>query len=146
VPQGSAASRVVAPILVTAITASGVAVALNLATAWKNNLWAWLTVGVLTLISGMVAVWLYRKQTAAADELSRRTRVGNEAEIGRKSRIGRALLEAKQWNRLRTGSRAQIRNLTMRAGTTNDSRRTATRATSAADMRSDNGPSKPSSS
>jgi hypothetical protein len=55
---------------------------LNLATAWKNNLWAWLTVGVLTLISGMVAVWLYRKQIAAADELSRRTRVGNEAEIG----------------------------------------------------------------
>lgn len=134
----SAASRVVAPILVTAITTSAVAAALNLATDWKNNLWAWLAVGVLTLTSGGVAVWLYRKQTAAADELSRRAPVENEAEIGRRSRVGRVLLAAKQRNSLCTGSHTSIKDLTMQAGTTNDSDRTATRMTSAANMQSNN--------
>ena len=51
-PRRSPASRVVAPILVTAITSSMIAVALNLATEWKSDFWAWLAVGVLTLTSG----------------------------------------------------------------------------------------------
>ena len=132
-PRRSPASRVVAPILVTAITSSMIAVALNLATEWKSDFWAWLAVGVLTLTSGGVSVWLNRRQAAATDESSRFAHEGNEAEIGRWSRVGRTLLEAKQWNRLHTGSHARIKSLTMRAGTTNGSRRTS------ADMRSDDG-------
>ncbi len=142
-PQRSAAGRVVAPIIVTAITTSGVAIALNLATEWKTNFWAWLAVGVLTVTSGVVAVWLYRRQTSTAAESSHRVGVGNEAEIGRRSGITRALLEAKQWNRLRTGSRTRIGNLTMRAGTTNGERQTRTREPSATDTRSDDRSSKP---
>jgi hypothetical protein len=54
--------RVGLPTFVTAVTTSGIAVAITYATAWRNNLWAWVAVGVLTLVSAGVAVWLYHQQ------------------------------------------------------------------------------------
>jgi hypothetical protein len=54
--------RVGLPTLATAVTASVITVAITYATAWRNNVWAWVAVGVLTLVSAGVSVWLYRQQ------------------------------------------------------------------------------------
>jgi predicted secreted protein len=54
--------RVALPTFATAVTTSGIAVAITYATAWRNNVWGWVAVGVLTLVSAGVSVWLYFQQ------------------------------------------------------------------------------------
>jgi ABC-type arginine/histidine transport system permease subunit len=76
--------RVVAPTVSSAVVGSAVAVSVNLATEWKNNLWAWLAVLVFTVISGGVALWLEYRHTG---DTSRPAREGprlvvNDAVIG----------------------------------------------------------------
>ncbi|MBV9314276.1 MAG: hypothetical protein JO100_11205 [Pseudonocardia sp.] len=50
--------RVAVPTAATAVVGSGVAVVINLATEWKTNPWAWIVVGVLTLLAMVLALWL----------------------------------------------------------------------------------------
>ena len=54
--------RVGLPTFATAVTAFGIAIAITYATAWRNNVWAWVAVGVLTLASAGISVWLYRQR------------------------------------------------------------------------------------
>lgn len=78
--------RVVAPTVATATVSSAVAVAVNLATEWKGNLWAWLAVGVLTVISCGVALWLDRRQGGGE---ARRSAIDGNKQIVSGSMIGR---------------------------------------------------------
>lgn len=55
---GRAVRRVVAPTVVWAVLTSAAAVAVNLATEWKSNPWAWLTVVVTTALVAAAALWL----------------------------------------------------------------------------------------
>jgi cytochrome bd-type quinol oxidase subunit 2 len=55
---GRAVRRVVAPTLVWAVLTSAVAVAVNLATEWKSNPWAWLAVVVTTVLVAVAALWV----------------------------------------------------------------------------------------
>jgi hypothetical protein len=50
--------------LLGAVVLSGASVAVNLATDWKTNLWAWLAVVVLTVAGAGTTVWLYRVDQA----------------------------------------------------------------------------------
>jgi hypothetical protein len=70
--RSSGFSQVVVPTSVTALVGTALAVIINLATEWKNNLWAWLIVALLTVGSAVVSLWLYRRQLdhSAADEAS----------------------------------------------------------------------------
>lgn len=52
------------PPVVTAFAGTGVAVWVNLATQWKNNLWAWVAVAALTAVVAAVAVLLERRRAA----------------------------------------------------------------------------------
>lgn len=66
---GRAARRVVAPTVVWAVLTSMVAVAVNLATEWKSNPWAWLVVGVSTALVAVAALWLdHRRADPAGPE------------------------------------------------------------------------------
>jgi hypothetical protein len=55
--------RVLAPITTTAVVGSATNVAVNLATEWKTNWWAWLLVVTLTVISIPVSLWLDQRPT-----------------------------------------------------------------------------------
>lgn len=59
-----------APTIATVLLASAAAVAINLATEWKTNLWAWLVVGVITVLAAAVAVWLDRRQSQPPRDLA----------------------------------------------------------------------------
>jgi hypothetical protein len=61
--------RIVAPTLATAVVTSGLAVAVNLATEWKTEVWAWLVVAGLTVLSFVATLWLYRRQTQSVDRI-----------------------------------------------------------------------------
>jgi tetratricopeptide (TPR) repeat protein len=52
--------------LVVSAVVTGSAVAVNVATDLKDNLWAWLAVGVLTLAGAVVTVWTQRVETRSA--------------------------------------------------------------------------------
>jgi hypothetical protein len=55
--------RVLAPITATALVGSATNVAVNLATEWKTNWWAWLGVVTLTVISIPISLWLDQRPT-----------------------------------------------------------------------------------
>jgi len=79
----------VTPPFVVALATSGLGVAINLATEWKTNLWAWAAVVVITLLSAGVTLWLTRRQL---DQEARKSRglVVESAHIGRDNiQIGR---------------------------------------------------------
>ncbi len=61
--------RIVAPTAAFVAVGSAVAAAVNLATEWKTSWWAWLAVVALTVISGGVSLWLYRRQAHANSSL-----------------------------------------------------------------------------
>jgi hypothetical protein len=52
--------------IVTVCASAGLGVAVNLATGWKTNLWAWASVVVLTLVGGGATYWLARRQSDLA--------------------------------------------------------------------------------
>jgi hypothetical protein len=111
--QTAVLKRVLAPTIATAVLSSAVSVALSLATSRWTNWWAWVAVAVLTVASGLVATWLYSRQTAqagaaAGDGL-------NEATIGDGSELDEGLLEGRR-NRFVAGHRTRTGKLTMRAG------------------------------
>lgn len=91
---GSAVRRVVAPTVATAVVTSGAAVAINLATEWKTNPWAWVAVVVATALVAVAAMWLGRRHTAAAESAAEETGGGvsvSHSTIGRDNiQIGRA--------------------------------------------------------
>ncbi|MGH3936674.1 MAG: hypothetical protein ACRDS1_17115 [Pseudonocardiaceae bacterium] len=47
----------------TAFLTSAIAVVINLATEWKTNLWVWLGVVGLTVLSAVVSLWLAHRGT-----------------------------------------------------------------------------------
>lgn len=61
--------RIVALTAASALVGSAVAAAVNLATEWKTSWWALLAVVALTVISGGVSLWLYRRQAHANSSL-----------------------------------------------------------------------------
>ncbi len=77
------------PPFVVALATSGLGVAINLATEWKTNLWAWAAVVVITLLSAGVTLWLTRRQLDQEAWKSRGL-VVESAHIGRDNiQIGR---------------------------------------------------------
>lgn len=61
--------RVVAPTVAWAVLTSAAAVAVNLATEWKSNPWAWPAVVVTTALVAGAALWLdHRKGDPAEPE------------------------------------------------------------------------------
>jgi hypothetical protein len=60
--------RVVAPTVAIAVMTSAVAIAVNLATEWKHNLWAWLAVAAFTLLTAGVTLWLHHRQVGDTSE------------------------------------------------------------------------------
>jgi hypothetical protein len=63
---GGSGWRVVVPTVATAVVSSAVAIVVNLATEWKTNPWAWVGVGMLTLVAAVLAVWLACRHGADA--------------------------------------------------------------------------------
>jgi hypothetical protein len=59
---GRVVRQVVTPTLVWAVLTSTVAVAVNLATEWKSNPWAWFVVAVTTALVAVAALWLEHQQ------------------------------------------------------------------------------------
>jgi membrane protein implicated in regulation of membrane protease activity len=57
----SAVPRVWIPTLAVAVSSTAAAVAVNVATEWKTNSWAWVAVMLITAVSAAVSVWLYRR-------------------------------------------------------------------------------------
>jgi hypothetical protein len=75
-------SRIALPTFVTAVITSGIAVAITYATAWRDNVWAWLAVALLTVISAAISVWLYAQQQRPGTDESSATRDINTALSG----------------------------------------------------------------
>jgi hypothetical protein len=116
VPDRLMPARVVVPTVVVAVSTSLVGVAVNLATQWQDNLWAWLAVGVLTVIVAVVSVWLTRRQ-AGAD--APRTEDGyNDLDVGRTETDDDVVLTARRGNRMRARSTKIHGKLVMEAGVT----------------------------
>jgi hypothetical protein len=107
VTSRSLAIRVVIPTFAVAVTTSVIAVVINYATTWQHNVWAWLAVGILTLVGASLSVWQYRQQDGAdaepesgtlneltigsgavADEVEQKKAQVNRGKIGRKAHIG----------------------------------------------------------
>lgn len=84
---GSLNSRVVVPTAIAAIVGTGINVAVNVATNWKTNPWAWLAVAALTVISWAVSLWLYRNRqatdspSASVQEVRRSTVDGDVTQV-----------------------------------------------------------------
>jgi hypothetical protein len=114
VPDKLVPARVVVPTVAVAVSTSLVAVAVNLATQWQDNLWAWLAVGVLTVIVAVVSVWLTRRQ-AGAD--APRTEDGyNDLDVRRAETDEDVVLTARRGNRMRARSTKIHGKLVMSAG------------------------------
>jgi hypothetical protein len=109
--QRSIVSRVILPTVAAAITTSVIAIAITYATAWRDNLWAWLTVGLLTILSAGVSVWLYRQQ--AQPDTSHDVAGPNEAEIGRKASVGLIEQFGGVASRLKVGDGARVGSVRM---------------------------------
>jgi hypothetical protein len=105
--------RVGLPTVATAVTTSGIAVAITYATAWRNNVWAWGAVGALTLISAGVAVWLNRQQ-----EDPDTSDVSGTAEVivRRKNRIEKLRATGSRNAKVDIGSRSYLDTLEVTAG------------------------------
>lgn len=110
--------RVALPTLAIAATTSGIALVINYATAWRNNLWAWVAVGVLTLLSGGLSVWVYvQQQPDMPPDVSRAgDSRSNELIVGPKGRFRRVQLLARERNRAEFGANAEVGTLQMVAG------------------------------
>lgn len=54
--------RVGLPTLAVGVATSGTAIAITYATAWRDNVWAWVAVGMMTLAGAGVSVWTYVRQ------------------------------------------------------------------------------------
>lgn len=59
-------SRVVVPTALTALTSTGLAVVVNLATGGGHSMWMWVAVAVLTLCGFGVSLWAQNRQPASA--------------------------------------------------------------------------------
>ncbi|HEX2300200.1 MAG TPA: hypothetical protein VHH34_17100 [Pseudonocardiaceae bacterium] len=105
--------------LVTTTLTCGIAIVVNLATEWKTNGWAWLTVGVLTLMSAATSLWLLRRQNASSEGTGRSAQGGIDVTMGRRWEARNVRLESTGSNSLRAGPRAHLQDLTMRAGLPN---------------------------
>ena len=62
----SVAARVGLPTLAAALSATAVAVAVNVAMERMTDLWPWLVVALVTLVSAAVSLWLYRRSAGPA--------------------------------------------------------------------------------
>lgn len=58
-------------IVISVVLTSAAAVAINLATDWKTNPWAWLAVVVVTMLAAVVALWLDRRNLTPSANLTR---------------------------------------------------------------------------
>ena len=97
--------KVALPMLATAVITSAIAVAVTYATAWRDNLWAWIVVVVLTLASGGIALWLYQQQSEADEQASAANDSGvAEAQIGRNSTFKRIQVLGGRRGSLRLGA------------------------------------------
>lgn len=88
---GRAVRRVVAPTLVSAVLTSMVAVVVNLATEWKSNPWAWLAVGVTTVLVAVAALWLEHRRgglPAESERSAHRQVVKNSTIYGSNFQVG----------------------------------------------------------
>jgi hypothetical protein len=82
---------VVVPTVAWAVLTSATAVAVNLATEWKSNPWAWLAVAVTTALVASVALWLDRRQAAAGSSENGGGQSVSHSTIGQDNiQIGRA--------------------------------------------------------
>lgn len=111
--QRSIASGVVLPTVAAAVITSVIAIAVTFATAWRDNLWAWLAVGILTMVSAGVSVWLYRQQ--AHPDPGPGATGANEAEIGRKANVGLVEQFGGVASKLKVGARARVETVRMGA-------------------------------
>lgn len=114
--DGASGARMVWPTVATTVVTCGIAVVVNLATDWKTNGWAWLTVGVLTLMSAATSLWLLRRQNTSTEGASRSAQGGIDVTMGRRWEARNVRLESTGSNSLRAGPRAHLQDLTMRAG------------------------------
>ena len=54
--------RIWLPTLLTAATSTAIAIVVIFATEWKTNPWAWIAVGVLTVLAFLGSLWLYKRE------------------------------------------------------------------------------------
>jgi hypothetical protein len=105
-------SRIALPTFVTAVITSGIAVAITYATAWRDNIWAWLAVALLTVISAAISVWLYtQQQGSGTDELSGNSHI----RLGRRTDARRVRVHAPR-STITVGNRSRIGDIDVVAG------------------------------
>jgi cobalamin synthase len=99
---GDARRGVVVLAAVTPVLAAAVGVAITLATDGKHSWWAWVLVGVATVVSAVVAGTLARRQRAS--ESSSGTSLGS----GRPGRVG--MVDARGAQGVQTGDHSSQHN------------------------------------
>lgn len=106
--------RTIVSALLVAFVGSASAVMVNLATEWKYDLFAWLAVVVLTILTGVLTASLASgpagEKGAARD---------NEAVLGRLT-SDRVTMRARGSNRLKVRGKATVDSLDMTAGYPDD--------------------------
>ena len=75
--------RVWLPTLLTAATSTVIAIVVILATTWKTNPWAWIAVGVLTVLAFLGSLWLQQREQIDA-EPAKGIKVGKDVRIDAK--------------------------------------------------------------
>jgi hypothetical protein len=58
--------RAAVPTACAAAVSAGGAVAINLATEWKSNVWAWVAVTALTAVAAVLSLWIVRRSQPPA--------------------------------------------------------------------------------
>lgn len=116
-------SRIALPTFVTAVITSGIAVAITYATAWRDNVWAWLAVALLTVISAAISVWLYaQQQGSGTDEPSATSDINtalsgtSDISIGRKVVIPRRVRARALRSKITVGDGTHIDEIDVVAG------------------------------
>lgn len=67
----SVVKTVVLPTGIIAVAATGISIAVSMATSGKYSAWLWTVVAGLTLVSFLGSLWLYRRQNALSENDSR---------------------------------------------------------------------------
>ncbi len=79
--HGSVVRRVALPTVVSGLATTALAIAINVATDGRYGVLAWVAVGVLTLVTLGLTLWLYSRQNPSTPGDPDRVHIGGNANV-----------------------------------------------------------------
>lgn len=79
--RGSAVRRVAAPTVASGITTTALAIMINIATDGRYGVWAWVAVGVLTLVTLVLTLWLNSRQDPSPGPVQDRVHISGNSVV-----------------------------------------------------------------